>query len=1250
MTIATRGQGVMVDPPDAQATSQPPLNMLANAGGMSVEPAEATTEQHLPANEPVGEESGTEPSFPHNKLAMLEEKISSPRWVVPVLPEQELEVLLQASIELCRKAHALDPEQAILQALGNILSVHVDTSKLILKTCLLSHFGLKALFPHSRPSETVPPTSNIPDEDVYARPPADSRTPRGWLVDLVNKFGALGGFQILLERFQGGKNLTVTVIHALIRPFGLCYELLTVHTIVKYLMPIVEMVPVVLDNLTDDELKKEAKNESKNDAISAIIKAAKCLVSRVPNQEEMISSFNGKMNALNEVNKVIASVTYYPHRHTGLEEEEWLTAERMAKWIKENRVLQIVLRDSLHQPQYVEKLEKILRFIIKERSLTLEDLDNVWAAQAGKHEAIVKNVHDLLAKLAWDFSPEQLDHLFECFQASWTNANKKQREKLLELIRRLAEDDKDGVMAHKVLTLFWNLAHSDDVPTEIMDQALTAHVKILDYSCSQERDAQKTVWLDNCVEELKTGDQWALPALKQIREICCLYEPSPNMNHSQRKKCFERFFKAVNTKEGKLKSKRRTFLMDDVDLIGTEYLWRAYMCAWAWTKLTGQAPLKGTEVITNSGDEIAGRAIELLKEVNTNLGPRLQASLLEFHDSFVSECLDRLRAHYDTVSVLNQATEKEEDCVLATRLQAEAVRMCRVMKVLQEYIGECDGDFTVERKILPLHRACRGKHLTLVVRFSNPGRTVDDLDMFTHSNDTLASLRRQVLRRIKATGANVKLDLLINGELLFPAEDRKLLSQIPLRDKMLLTAKLSQVNANMPSSPDSSSDSSTSSPQHLYDGPNLEAENCLPGVFMSQRPTCAQFFFQLADLGCTLQYPPLRDGARMLLKLIPPDTFTVECLHTLFQGARMLLKLIPPDTFTVECLHTLFQLHARTPVDQGTSSPPPAAACTVDTLFFGPSPSQVLYNLEVMYALLMPALDPLSDKAFEFQFNFMKSGDAPVILEMLTKNNFLPSADAATKRSAYLTVLKICKLLLTVIGHVMSRVTEDPQSSPPQHIECGAPDGNLPLSPVAVLRNALHSIPSQNTEYMLRSVALKLAQGLAEQILMASSEGERARPMFLQALSRELPNMSTVRAVIRLAWASSSGNLQLLNASPEELHRMHDHRTATRLPDTEDVLVCKEALEVLTITLVLNPKCLEALVKDKMWHTFIIDLLLLCKNRSVRMAAAEQFLLISTWCSASQQPLQFCITLLFTVLGTTVVEHAAGSHEYFQLL
>ncbi len=64
----------------------------------------------------------------------------------------------------------------------------------------------------------------------------------------------------------------------------------------------------------------------------------------------------------------------------------------------------------------MEKLDKLVRFCIKEKVLSLEDLDRIWNAQDGKHEVIVKNIHDMLVKLAWDFSPEQLDYLFGCFQ------------------------------------------------------------------------------------------------------------------------------------------------------------------------------------------------------------------------------------------------------------------------------------------------------------------------------------------------------------------------------------------------------------------------------------------------------------------------------------------------------------------------------------------------------------------------------------------------------------------------------------------------------------------------------------------------------------------------------------------------------------------------------------------------------------------------------------------------------------------
>lgn len=78
----------------------------------------------------------------------------------------------------------------------------------------------------------------VSEEEIFARP-MEGRNPHGWLVDLINRFGVLGGFRILHDRFQSGANLSVAVMYALVRPFGLCYELLTVHTIMKYLMPIV---------------------------------------------------------------------------------------------------------------------------------------------------------------------------------------------------------------------------------------------------------------------------------------------------------------------------------------------------------------------------------------------------------------------------------------------------------------------------------------------------------------------------------------------------------------------------------------------------------------------------------------------------------------------------------------------------------------------------------------------------------------------------------------------------------------------------------------------------------------------------------------------------------------------------------------------------------------------------------------------------------------------------------------------------
>ena len=48
-----------------------------------------------------------EVEFPHMALERLDEMINRPRWVVPVLHNGELELLLDASIVLCKKGWCL---------------------------------------------------------------------------------------------------------------------------------------------------------------------------------------------------------------------------------------------------------------------------------------------------------------------------------------------------------------------------------------------------------------------------------------------------------------------------------------------------------------------------------------------------------------------------------------------------------------------------------------------------------------------------------------------------------------------------------------------------------------------------------------------------------------------------------------------------------------------------------------------------------------------------------------------------------------------------------------------------------------------------------------------------------------------------------------------------------------------------------------------------------------------------------------
>lgn len=689
-------------------------------------------------------------------------------------------------------------------------------------------------------------------------------------------------------------NLSIFLIYCYLKPFNNCIDYLSQQTIETYFFPILQIVPDFIENLTDVELKREMKNEGKSDNLSAIIKYLRNITPRSPNYSEVsqslellrlkvilrllqVSSFNGKMNALNELNKVItccSSDASAPISSLNNQNEFLLTGEQMAQWLIENKVLEIVLKDCLHQPQYVEKLENIIRFLIKKNTLSPEYLDLIWNSQIEKHEIIVKNVHDLIAKMAWSFSSDQLNHLFVCFQSSWANASKKEREKLLELMRRLAEDDKDGSMAHKVLTLLWEIAYSDEDDIDIIDQAVTAHFKILDYGRTYDKDTQKIMWIKQCLTELQKADcgNSVLPAIKHIREICRTFPfsgmntnkgnkmfskqknkatnrhevlsilqdqysfvalisnnlsaymdqmrqresestvpldpyvvcPGRRFTHEQEVQerlnflkfvlqegqlwlclpqaneiwdclarnavckadtqlcfrwftslidqnnetdldpetfgqffninilkldhslvdingieCFQKYFLAVNCQQSKLILDNK-YYMNNSDLVGLDYLWK---------------------LIFFCDDTAAQKAINLYIEVHINLGPNLIEYQVNMHTDLINTCFDRLKASHDTVSII------QSDPSQTNMIQSELLKMTRVLSVLFGYINKCDNDFNQERTILPMTQSFRGKQIKAFIKVLNFGRNTEDIELWTHTNESLSSIRKKILTK-----------------------------------------------------------------------------------------------------------------------------------------------------------------------------------------------------------------------------------------------------------------------------------------------------------------------------------------------------------------------------------------------------------------------------------------------------------------------------------------------------------------------
>ena len=247
-------------------------------------------------------------------------------------------------------------------------------------------------------------------------------------------------------------------------------------------------------------------------------------------------------------------------------------------------------------------------------------------------------------------------------------------------------------------------------------------------------------------------------------------------------------------------------------------------------------------------------------------------------------------------------------------------------------------------------------------------------------------------------------------------------------------------------------------------------------------------------------------------------------------------------------------------------------------------------------------------------------------------------------------VLKINKLGMTTVCHaIYSYVLNAIQSK--QFSLINEQQHNHAL----ILQNSITSIPSPANEITVRSYAQRLGA------------------QFASLLCTSVPELSHIVRLERIAWSlAANGSLSLINTQQyEQIHEalLTQHQQPSSVQNSaqnpatttinspqsstisqEDIVVCRESLECLSLFFSLVPNAIEQLNQEKHWRTFIVDMCLLCSTRSIRQTSSEQFLLVALKCSLQpNRPIQFFIQMLFTCLHSLGAA-AHHSQEYFFLL
>uniref|UniRef100_A0A4W6CTL0 Ubiquitin carboxyl-terminal hydrolase 24 n=1 Tax=Lates calcarifer TaxID=8187 RepID=A0A4W6CTL0_LATCA len=376
------------------------------------------------------------------------------------------------------------------------------------------------------------------EANMFAVSPSNTyqKEPHGWLVDLVNRFGELGGFTAIQTKLNT-EEIEIACVSALVQPLGVCAEYLNSSLVQPMLDPVIHKMITYVQNLEEKDLK-----DKRLVSIPDLLSAIKLLCMRF--QRELVAvvddlrldtllrmlktpHFSTKMNSLKEVTKLIEESTVSKTVKNAID------TDKLLDWLVENSVLSIALEGNIDQAQYCERIKGIIELLGSK--LSLDELSKIWRIQAGQSSTVIENIHTIIAAAAVKFSFDQLTHLFVLIQKSWEVESDRVRQKLLSLIGRIGREARSETTTGKVLEVLWELAHLPTLPTSLVQQALEEHLGILSDAYAV-KETVKRSYIIKCIEDIKklldewsalveasqqSSPQavWVVPALRQLHEI-----------------------------------------------------------------------------------------------------------------------------------------------------------------------------------------------------------------------------------------------------------------------------------------------------------------------------------------------------------------------------------------------------------------------------------------------------------------------------------------------------------------------------------------------------------------------------------------------------------------------------------------------------------------------------------------------------------------------------------------------------------